>query len=200
MRKRKPRPFGGLGFSSCVAATLATCSFGSFERIDFGFGGHHGRGHVGCQVAIALLPFSGGLGACCAVPTGVQLGGTVAPLARFDDLMAESAVVTTSLGSHEGTFGTFTDGLTNHNNHLIHTYFDTKKSRIRAHPAFYSRITSACPIDKQNGIVKRFNDQARLFIQQGHCESSPGNRKRRSTVVSTFRQKPLGKIGLPTKS
>jgi hypothetical protein len=110
---------------------------------------------VGCQVAVTLFPFDGRLGASAAVPTGAKLGRTIAALARFDDLMAESTVVAASLSGHKCTLGTFANGITNHNNHLIYTNFDTKKPDTRSSGSF-SRITSACPIDKRNGIVKRY--------------------------------------------
>jgi hypothetical protein len=83
---------------------------------------------MGGQVAIAAFPFGRRLGACTAIPTGFNLGGASASLARFDDLMAESTVVTAAFGAHKSAFGTFSDRLANHNNYPLN--FLQKKSRF----------------------------------------------------------------------
>ncbi len=96
---------------------LVAASLGSFQRIDFGLGCNGVGRDVGCQIAIAVLPFHGRLGAGAAVPAGFDFGSSVATFTGFNDLMAESTVVTAAFGGHKGTLAAFANGLTNHGNY-----------------------------------------------------------------------------------
>jgi hypothetical protein len=91
-----------------------TPAFGCFQWVDFGFGCYRGGHNVGGQVAVAVFPFDGRLRASGAIPTGSNLGCTVASFAGFNDFTAETAIVTATFGGHEGAFTAFANGLTNH--------------------------------------------------------------------------------------
>ena len=72
---------------------------------------------MGRQVAIAVFPFHGRLGACAAIPTRFDLVGSVAAFAGLNDFVAYATIVIASFGGHKGTLTAFANGLTNHGNH-----------------------------------------------------------------------------------
>ena len=91
---------------------------------------------MGCQVAVSVFPFHGGIGTRCAIPTGWIFGTTAATLALFDDLMANPLVVRTPFSGHKRALNAFFNGCTNHWNHPLEFGFVCiKKAGNRLDPA-----------------------------------------------------------------
>ena len=125
VHKKNPALISTRGFKSLRQSTLTASSFGCFQWIDFCFRGYYGRGNVGRQIAVAVFPLDGRLGAGAAVPAGLELGCAVATCTGFNDLTADTAVVSASFSGHEAAIRTFANGLTNHGYHPLNKKFGT---------------------------------------------------------------------------
>jgi hypothetical protein len=138
LQQKTPLCLGSGVLRRCRFSNLARRSLGCLQRIDFLLGGGKGRCHMGRKVTISVFPFQLGLGASTAVPTVVQLGSTITPLASFNNFMAQAVIVATAFGGHEGTFTALSNGLTNHGYHSPFELCEHKKmARFMPHPAIF---------------------------------------------------------------
>jgi hypothetical protein len=78
---------------------------------------------MSCQIAVAVFPFDGRFRASRTIPTGLDLGRTIATLARLDELFARASIVAAAFGGHKRAFGTFANGVTNHGNHPLLRFY-----------------------------------------------------------------------------
>jgi hypothetical protein len=112
--KKTPLPKRAGSELSLVRIELTTAAFGSFQRVNLGFGGGSYRRDMGSQVAIAALPLDGRLRASAAIPAGLDFRRAAATFARLDDFVAEAPIVTAPFGGHESAFIAFADSLADH--------------------------------------------------------------------------------------
>jgi len=129
---RKPRSFNKAGFICKSKATLLVTSLGCFERINLRFWCWSSPCDMWSKVAISGFPFQWRIGACRAVPCGMVFRATIAAFALLHDLMANSAIVRTTLCRHKRALKTFSNRCTNHCNHPL--FKKNKKSRETSVP------------------------------------------------------------------
>ncbi len=101
---------------------------GGFQRIDLLLVLDARGGNMGGKIAVAVPPFSRGIGTGGAKPAGADLDATTATFTLLYDLMANPAVVGAPLGCLERALYTFFNGCTIHGYHPLRNEIIYKKS------------------------------------------------------------------------
>jgi len=111
----------------------AGAALGSLERVDFGLGRRRGF-NMGGHIADPVLPFYGRVRGRAAIRGVIEMDDAAAPVALFDDFVADPAVEGAPLGGHEGTIGPFSYSVAKHGKNLSFRNFksNNKKKAGRA--------------------------------------------------------------------
>jgi len=107
------------GFTKKSRSILPACALGCLKRINLCLLGAGAFGNMGSNIAITGFPFQRRIRKSCAIPSGRELGTAIAAIAFLHDLMANPAVVGTTLCSHQRALKAFSDGCTIHRNHPL---------------------------------------------------------------------------------